>query len=177
MVMLLVGAGASPARGQGAGEYQVKAAFLFHFIQLVEWPADAAPPGSLNLCVIAAQADLDTIRNTVDGKSAGSREVHVVALRRTEDAFKCNLLFVSGHQERQQQALLGTLRGHPVLTVGEDARFLSDGGIIRFRLQGDHVRFDINLLAADEAHLRVSSRLLLLATSVIRSSAQRPGGI
>jgi hypothetical protein len=38
--------------------------------------------------------------------------------------------------------------------------------MIRFHLEADRIRFDINLTAADSAHLQISSRLLLLATSV-----------
>jgi hypothetical protein len=38
--------------------------------------------------------------------------------------------------------------------------------MIRFRFEADRIRFDINLTAADSAHLKISSRLLLLATSV-----------
>jgi hypothetical protein len=46
---------------------------------------------------------------------------------------------------------------------------LSSGGIIRFRLDQDRIRFDINSAAAESVHLKISSRLLLLATSVTRS--------
>jgi hypothetical protein len=63
----------------------------------------------------------------------------------------------------------------PVLTVGETANFLSEGGMIRFHLEEGKVRFDINLGAADSSHLKISSRLLLLATSVTRG-AKADGG-
>jgi hypothetical protein len=65
---------------------------------------------------------------------------------------------------------LRSLRGQPVLSVGETANVLSDGGMICFHLEGDRIRFDINLGAADASHLKISSRLLLLATSVMRGS-------
>jgi hypothetical protein len=34
--------------------YQVKAAFIYHFIKYVDWPADLAgsPPATLTLCVL-----------------------------------------------------------------------------------------------------------------------------
>jgi len=54
--------------------------------------------------------------------------------------------------------------------VGENTNFLSDGGMIRFHLNEDKIRFDINLGAADSSHLKISSRLLLLATSVNRGN-------
>jgi hypothetical protein len=63
----------------------------------------------------------------------------------------------------------------PILTVGETSDFLSDGGMIRFHLEEDKIRFDINLAAAESARLKISSRLLLLATSVSRSGVTDRG--
>jgi hypothetical protein len=42
--------------------------------------------------------------------------------------------------------------------------------MIRFHLEDGKIRFDINLGAADSAHLKISSRLLILATSVTRGA-------
>jgi hypothetical protein len=63
----------------------------------------------------------------------------------------------------------------PVLTVGESSNFLIDGGMIRFHLEEGKVRFDINLAAAESSHLEISSRLLLLATSVTRGGVADRG--
>jgi hypothetical protein len=38
--------------------------------------------------------------------------------------------------------------------------------MIRLRLDEDKIRFDINAGAADSSHLKISSRLLMLATTV-----------
>jgi tRNA threonylcarbamoyladenosine modification (KEOPS) complex Pcc1 subunit len=40
--------------------------------------------------------------------------------------------------------------------------------MIRLRLDEDKIRFDININAADSSRLKISSRLLMLATTVIR---------
>jgi len=53
--------------------------------------------------------------------------------------------------------------------VGETSNFLSDGGMIRFHVDEDRIRFDINLEAAEASHLQISSRLLLLASSVTQA--------
>ena len=55
----------------------------------------------------------------------------------------------------------------PILTVGESEEFIHQGGMIGFYLQENRIRFDINLQAAKRVNLRFSSRLLLLAKSVI----------
>ena len=70
---------------------------------------------------------------------------------------------------------LGLYVGRPVLTVGEADNFLPEGGIIRLHLVQDKIRFDINIGAADSSHLKISSRLLLLATSVTLGDQAKRG--
>jgi hypothetical protein len=46
------------------------------------------------------------------------------------------------------------------------AQFATRGGMIQFSLEEKQVRFEINLDAASEADLKISSRLLVLARIV-----------
>lgn len=166
------------ARAQtSADEYQVKAAFLFHFAQLVAWPGGAlsAQDPTLNLCIFADEPGRQELQAAIEGKPIGNRVLHVRPLSRSQDLQGCNVLFLSLDEERRQTAILKTLRGLPILTVGETANFLSDGGIIRFHLDQDKIRFDISLDSADSSHLTISSRLLLLASKVIRGNGTDGG--
>jgi hypothetical protein len=53
-----------------------------------------------------------------------------------------------------------------VLTVGESEGFLERGGMINFVVKGKNVRLEINLVAAEAAGLKISSRLLAIADIV-----------
>ena len=157
------------ARAQPAtDEYKVKAAFLFHFAQLVDWPAAAlnATDQTISLCVFDDEPRLQELLSFLEGKSVGTRTLHVRLLSQAQAAQGCNILFLSHDESLRQAAVLKSLRGQPVLTVGETDSFLSDGGMIRLRLDEDKIRFDINAGAADSSHLKISSRLLMLATTV-----------
>jgi len=168
-VLLLVSGATQYIRGQtSVDESQVKAAFLFHFAQLVGWPADTNSDGgrSLTLCVFDDDPQQHELQSTLEGKLIGERVLHIRLLGDPQAIPGCNILFLSRDEGRRQPAILRDLRDQPVLTVGESENFLSDGGMIRFHLEADRIRFDINLTAADSAHLKISSRLLLLATSV-----------
>jgi hypothetical protein len=155
-------------------EYQVKAAFLFHFAQLVDWPVDApgSDASSINLCVLEEEPQWRAIQAIVDGKPLGTRVFHVRVLHQVQDAQGCQLFFFSRDVARKQALILKSLRGLPVLTVGETDTFLADGGMICFHLDADRIRFDIRLEPAESSRLRISSRLLLLASNVVRASAQ-----
>jgi hypothetical protein len=168
----MFGPGASQnARAQSnPDEYQVKAAFLFHFAQLADWPGGAldSEDHSLTLCIFDDEPHRKELVSAVDGTPIGQRVFRVRPLSPTQDFHGCNILFLSRSEARRQTATLKFLRGLPVLTVGETGNFLSDGGMIRFRIEEGKIRFDISLGAVDSSHLKISSRLLLLATSVTR---------
>jgi hypothetical protein len=154
-----------------AEEYQVKAAFLFHFAQLVDWPPGAlsTADSSLNLCIPGDEPHRKELQSAIEGKAVGGRVMHLRPLGHGQDYRGCNVVFLSRDEVRGQTAILKSLHGLPILTVGESTDFLSAGGMICFHLDQDRIRFDINLGAADSSHLSISSRLLLLASVVKRS--------
>jgi hypothetical protein len=156
------------ARAQAVSEYQVKAAFLYNFAKFVDWPAGAlnATDQIISLCVFDDEPRLQELLSFLEGKSVGTRTLHVRLLSQVQAAQGCNVLFLSHDESLRQAAVLKSLRGQPVLTVGETDNFLSGGGMIRLRLDEDKIRFDINAGAADSSHLKISSRLLMLATTV-----------
>ena len=167
-----------PACAQTAtDEYKVKAAFLFHFAQLVDWPSDASNSGdqSFNLCIFDDEPHLQELQSILEGKRIGTQVVHVRLLHQAQLAQRCSILFMGRDEGRRQVAVLRNLRGQPVLTVGEADDFLSEGGIIRLHLEHDKIRFDINVGAADSSHLKISSRLLLLAKSVTLGDQAKGG--
>jgi hypothetical protein len=175
---LLVSGVLQPARSQSAAdEYQVKAAFLFHFAQFLAWPSNALNVGdlSLRLCIFDDEPHRQELQSTIEGKPVGARVFHVRLISHAQEIQGCNILFLSRDESGRQSAILMSLRGMPVLTVGETSNFLTDGGMIRFHLDDGKVRFDINLAAAESSHLEISSRLLLLATSVTRGGVADRG--
>lgn len=156
-------------------EYRVKAAFLFHFAQLVDWPPDAlnGADNSLYLCTLAEDPFQGALESIVEGRTIGKRVIHVRHLEQSEDMRQCQLLFLGKAQSKRARVLVATLRNAPVLTVGETSDFLADGGMISFLLDDDRVRFDINLAAARLAGLTIGARLLVLAKNVIGQSREK----
>jgi hypothetical protein len=150
------------------GEYEVKAAFLFNFAKFVEWPPDAfsGPDSPLVIGVIGEDPFGETLERTVAGKQAQGRPMEVRRWRRVEAVETCHILFVGDSQSEGSRSLVGEMSQRPVLTVGESETFAGQGGIIRFVLESNRVRFEINHQSAIRAGLRISSRLLALASHV-----------
>ena len=76
----------------------------------------------------------------------------------------CQVLFVSMPEKELLKFFPGV--GPGVLTIGEGEGFVRDGGMIAFVLENHRVRFDINQTAAENAGLKLSSKLLSVARSV-----------
>jgi len=151
-------------------EYQVKAAFLYNFTKFVDWPPhvfkDAADP--IIVCIVGdtpiyAQLESATIR-----KTAGSRPFAVRKVSDAEHAAGCHILFIGVADRRRIPSILGGIRKSGILTVGETPEFIPDGGVVNFKLEDGKIRFEINLEAAGQAQLQISSKLLSLAEIVRR---------
>lgn len=152
-------------------EYNVKAAFVFNFAQYVEWPAESFPTGdsAMVFCTYGSdpfEGSLVTIieRGAGDDRPASFRIVYSPATARA-----CHLLFVPRDRAAETNTLAHSLRGSHTLLIGEDADFLESGGVIRLFIEERKVRFGINMDAAREQGLRVSSQLLKLARRLIDS--------
>jgi hypothetical protein len=152
-----------------SGEYHVKAAFLFHFVQLVEWPANSLGSESspVTLCTIGEDPFRGDLETTLAGKTVGTRPLRILHLKAEEDFQSCRVLFLSAHETAHLGHLLQGLKDGPILTVGESDGFAAQGGMIGFLLVDNKVRFEINVEAAERAKLKISSRLLLLAQTVV----------
>jgi hypothetical protein len=156
----------SPATPQQASEYQLKAAFLLNFTKFVEWPATAfEEAGSpIAICILGDDPFGATLNQLVEGEVVNGRKVAAVRIRRAPPPKSCQVLFVGGSEKDVSKILAGL--GPGVLTVGEGAGFLRDGGMIAFVMENRRVRFEINQGAATNASLTMSSRLLSVARNV-----------
>jgi hypothetical protein len=154
-------------------EYQVEAKYLLHFAQLITWPDDTATSDSVVLCTLGPDPFPGSLDRMEAGKAVGARPIQVRHLTQVEDASACQVLFFSRDEDKQLPVLLPALHKAPVLTVGETPDFLLSGGMICFVLDDNTVRFDINLDAAKAARLKIGSRLLFLAQTVIGDARAR----
>ncbi|MEW6206987.1 MAG: YfiR family protein [Acidobacteriota bacterium] len=169
-VVLISGAMRPAVAQEGAGEYEVKAAFLFNFVKFVDWPEDAfADARSPVVIGIFGQDPFNgALDRAVSGKTVNGRPLIVKRLGQEQDARLCHILFICPCEKKRLPQLLASLTGASVLTISETDDFLPAGGVIKFVIENNRVRFDISAIAAGQARLRISSKLLQLARAVTR---------
>lgn len=154
-------------------EYQVKAVFVLNFTQFVEWPAAAfaTRDAPLVIGVLGTNPFGTLLEATVRNERVGGRPLVVRELDSAADAASCHLLFVSRSESARLLAVLSSLRGRPILTIGESDRFCQTGGMIKLGVQDETVRFEMNPHAAAAAGLHVSAKLLRLGKTVATEAA------
>jgi hypothetical protein len=157
------------AYSQAISEDQVKAAYLYNFAKFVEWPEESFPDASapIHLCVLNDPQMGLALSQLVKDKRVSGRSVVVVPIQNGEQGRNCQILFINSAQSWEVEHIIKVLQGASVLTVGETAGFVEQGGIVNFVLQNDQVHFQVNHRAATQSRLRMSARLLSVAKLVI----------
>jgi hypothetical protein len=157
------------AQQNASSEYQVKAAFLFHFAQFVEWPPDTFRDADspLTYCTMGEDPLSGALDQSLSGKTIGARSLRVQQLKPSQPAQTCQVLFIGALETRKISEIMASVSGRPILTVGDTEHFAADGGVIGLVIEANKIRFEINLEAAEKANLKISARLLALAKTVI----------
>ena len=151
-----------------SSEYLIKAGFIYNFANLVQWPANAfAQPDSPIVIGILGEDPFGTVLDRVlAGKRVNGRVFLVKRLKSVVDLKECHILFVSSSEIAHLAEAIHLAKGMPILTIGEIPGFAKRGGIINLVLEDNKVHFEVNVEAAKEADLTISSRLLALARIV-----------
>jgi len=145
----------------------LKAAFLYNFANFAEWPDGALAAGQrLSLCVAGDDAVADALEKTIKGRKVDTHELTVEVIKPDAPIGSCHLLYVSGLDKKRAGELLDSLKNAPVFTVSDGHRFAEMGGVAQLILENDRMRFAVNVGAARRARLKISSKLLSLATII-----------
>ena len=165
----VLGTGVGRAADAQPTEYQLKAAFLYHFVQFVEWPpkAYAETNAPLVIGVLGDNPFGGEIQRTIQGKFLNN---HPLLFQKFESLAgvtnNCHILFISSSEKKRFPEVFAALSGSSILTVGETDRFLESGGMISFVMEKTKIRFEINETAVKQAGLKMSYKLLSLASRV-----------
>lgn len=179
-VCLICIAFAFPGRAQTAdssdsSEYLIKAGFIYNFANLMQWPASAFAKADSPIVIGILGADTfgGTLDEILGGKKVNGRSFVVRHLKWGMELKDCNIVFVSPSETAHLEEIFRLLKGLPILTIGETPSFARRGGIINFIVVDDKVRFEVNVEAAKQADISISSRLLALAKIVPQTDGSK----
>lgn len=143
-------------------EYDLKAAFLFHFAQFVDWPADALPEGNspFTIGILGHDPFGKSLDEIVANETVEGHKLLVRRFQHVDQVDSCHILFIDPSESSRMDQILSRLKGRSILTVGETKDFALRSGVIGFVLSEKRLRLAVNLAAANAARLTISSKLL-----------------
>jgi len=145
-----------------APEPRVKTAFLYNFTKLVTWPTNAFADSNAPIVIgVLGRDTLGEELDRIEGRIVSGRPIHVERYASAESVTNCQVLFITDSERRKLDSIFNELQGRPILTVGESRGFASQG-VIELVKTNDNLNLRINLEAANEAGLTLSSRLMRL---------------
>ncbi len=153
-----------PVGAQQVEEYQLKAAVLYNLASFVVWPERAVSDASQPFVIGVIGSDpFKAHLDALESETVAGRPVQIRRFADLGDVATAHILFVGASKEVRLPQVLAAIAGRNVLTVGEAADFAADGGVIRWFIEKDRLRFEVNRCAAALAGLEISSRLLRFA--------------
>lgn len=158
-----------------APEWRVKAAFLYNFTKLVDWPTNAF--ASTNAPLVIGVLGKDPFGTELDevlaGRKAQGRNIQTARYASVNEALHCQILFISASERHRLNSIFDALQNRPILTVGDTDGFVARGmiGLVK---ADDTINLRINLQAAHQAGLQLSSRLTRLDTTLRPSTSPPP---
>ena len=165
---------AIPLGAQPSLEYHVKAALLLNFARFIEWPdsAFADPRAPINVCVFSGNPFGAELGRALQGETVHNRALAARHVKGPADGLGCHLLFVPSGTESRAGGLLQQ-SGSYTVTVGESRRFEDMGGAVNLVLEEGRVRFNVNLGPVENRGIRISARMLQLASRVERAAPEK----
>ncbi|NTV15311.1 MAG: YfiR family protein [Desulfobulbaceae bacterium] len=155
-------------------EYELKAVYLYNFLQFVNWPTGACATKSGRIEEIAVLGDSpisESLKNLkAELKRTRGFEISLRFYGRYEEGMDlsgCQLLFIAQPELRHLKKIIGSLKGKPALLVADDEDCLDQGCMISLLTQSNKVRWAINRRSAEASGLRMNARLLEMAMKVV----------
>jgi len=148
-------------------EYRVKAAYLYQFTKFAEWPDNGFPDSEapIRICVLGRNPFKRAL-DAFSSRTSQDRTLVVEYLASLKEISRCHVVFISRSEKKYLNKILQVTAHSPVLTVSDMEGFAGRGGIIELVIKRGKVRLEINSEASDSAGVKLSSKLLEVATLV-----------
>lgn len=163
--ILVIGAGSVRAESEAS----LKAAYLFNFAKLVDWPSSAfeRAQAPIVIGVVGRSPVGEELARSFGKASANGRplEIRRVSASSAGALRACHIIFVP--ESEGGDGIVAAVQGCPVLVVGESEDFARHGGALGFVKVNATVKFEANPKASARNGVTVSSKLLRVAQNVV----------
>jgi hypothetical protein len=154
IITMMIGNPIAAQEGAGGKEYALKAAFLYRFIDYVNWK-EYSKNQTFRIAILEESpitASLQDIPKT--------KKIDVKVYKKLDEITFCNILFVPYNSSIPIETILSKFSGKPVLIVTERNGNGKKGAHMNFVIVDNKLKFEVNLKAINKAGIGISSFLL-----------------
>lgn len=149
---------------QQVPEEDLKAAFIYNFVQFTQWPKEALKGELLTICASQGSALYGALQG-VAGKAVNERRIALYPLADAA-AGNCQVIVATEIDRLRLPLIRRASEGGAVLTVTDDPELIREGMMIGMVVEAGRMSFIVDNTRAGKAGLVISSRLLRLAKIV-----------
>jgi hypothetical protein len=144
-------------------ESQLKAAVLLRILQTVEWPKKKDT--SLTIAIYGEKEFARELSLLVAASDQRDK-LKIIYIRKYPAKINFDVLYLTGRPDSDTIKLLKRIQKLPILTISDQERLSTDELAILLFLEGEHIRFDVNLRVFEQKGLKISSRVLKFARKI-----------
>ncbi len=156
---------AAPTSAQAPDASAIKADMVCNMAKFVQWPEGviAQNRGQIVVAILGEDDLAVTLASVLSTRNVNGKPVFVRFARRAQDCKGAQIVYIATSESAHVDEVLGALKGLPTITLSDLDGFVQKGGMVNFTGTPPRVRFEISLARAEQAGLRISSRLLAIA--------------
>ncbi len=145
-------------------EYNLKAAFLYRFLDYVEWTNNSSwnnnSEDPLRIAILGDSALYGPLSEISRDKRAGTRAIRIRQISSVTEIGTSQVVFVSRNYKYGIDAVLSRMIDRPALIVSEQKGDVEKGSHINFLISDNKLKFEVNLKTASRSGIKIGSQLL-----------------
>lgn len=151
-----------PSQKNNDKEYALKAAFIYHFTQYIEWPNN--DNYKFNIKVLGPSPLVVQLLVVAENKTVNNKPISIVQIDDLNELGSCQILYIPKNSGYTLESVLAAIGNRNILVITEQEGYCAKGAHINMLVVGNKLRFEVNLKSATNSGLKVSSELLQHAT-------------
>lgn len=150
------------ARAATPTEDELKAVFVFHFSNFVQWPREAyaAPAQTFDICLLGADELAGHLNEAIAGESVEGLPLRTRRIGSAEEGGDCRILYIGRDEAARAGRVAERANRRGTLTVSDHEGMAERGVMIQLTNENNRIRLLINVEEARAAGLQISSNLL-----------------
>lgn len=147
-------------------EYALKAAFIYRFIEYVEWDSNNNLK-TFEIAVLNESPIAEMLTEIAKDNTVKNKKMHITEYDDINEIGFCNILFVSQDYNGSIEEVISKFSNKNVLIITEHIGYGEKGAHINFLISKNKLKFEVNLTEAKKAGLKLSSQLLEHAMLIV----------